>query len=255
MHLTDLFKDYCARNIRSIAKPITDERKQEIVTSLKQSPLRNVIQAFSVLDFYDYTHLYVEGFDRYFGYTNHAVSAETILDMVHPEDQEAFGTLYYLCLEGLVHMPIPTKEIGHFCISYRMRDAQGNYHRIQETNNILECCPVTHVPLVNLAQITILPQTSKNNKVNYYFKIKDEQQSIEIMQGYFSQYTSRVNIFTENELQLIRLLKQGFNSREIADKMFLSKHTIDKYRKLLLEKTECVNTPQMIAYVEELELL
>lgn len=255
MQLTDVFKDYCNRNIASVATPLSDQRKAELVASIKESPLRSVIQAFSVLDFYDYKHLYTEGFDTYFGYPNEQVTAEKILDIVHPEDQEAFGKLYYLCLEGLLHLPIPTKGIGHFCISYRMRDAAGNYHRILETNNIIECCPVTNVPLVNLAQITLAKGLNRSTAVSYYFRIKDEQDSVEIMQGYLSQYDSKVNVFTENELRMITLLKQGLNSREIGEKMFLSKHTIDKYRKNLLEKTQCTNTPQLIAYIEELDLI
>jgi DNA-binding CsgD family transcriptional regulator len=255
MQLNHLFKEYCAHKISSVAQPIPEFRKQEIVESLKYSPFRSVVQAFSVLYFYDYSHLYAEGFDTYFGYRNDQITAEKILDIVHPEDQEAFGKLYYLCLEGLLHMPIPTKEIGHFCISYRMRDANGHYHRILETNNIIESCPVTNIPLVNLAQITVGKGIQKSSKVSYYFKIKDAKQSVEIMQGFLSQFDSKVNVFTETELRMVELLKLGMNSREVGEKLFLSKHTIDKYRKIMLEKTETRNTPQLIHYLEELELI
>jgi DNA-binding CsgD family transcriptional regulator len=255
MNLTALFKEYCKANITARTTPLTDQEKQEIVVSLQQSPFRNVVQAYSVLDFHDYKHLTAEGFDTYFGYSNSYITAENILGIVHPDDQEAFGKLYYLCLEGLLNMPIPTKGIGHFCISYRIKDATGNYHRILETNNIIACDAATNIPLVNLAQISLSGDAYRSNQVTYYFNIKDDLGSVEIMQGYLGQYDSKVNVFTENELKISRLLKQGLTSKQIAETILLSKHTIDKYRKNMLEKTECVNTPQLIAYLENLNLL
>ncbi len=253
--LTTLFKTYCKQAITDRTTPLTPERKREIVESLKDSPFRSVVQAYSVLDFHAYEHLTAEGFDTYFGYENSYITAENILEIVHPEDQEAFGKLYYLCLEGLMRMPISTKGIGQFCISYRMRDARGNYHRIMETNNILECDPANNIPLVNLAQITLHADPTKSSRVSYFFKIKDEAHSSEIMRSFLSQHDSKVNVFSENEIRICQLLKQGMTSKEVAENVFLSKHTIDKYRKNLLAKTECVNTPQLISYLENLNLL
>lgn len=255
MNLTALFKEYCNANIAARTTPLTETEKQALVDSLRQSPFKNVIQAYSVLSFHDYKHLTAEGFDTYFGYPNSYITAENILEIVHPDDQEAFGKLYYLCLEGLLSMPIPTKGIGHFCISYRMKDAKGNYHRILETNNIIACDAATNIPLVNLAQISLSGEPARSSQVTYHFNIKDEHGSVDIMRAYLEQYDSRVNVFTDNELKISRLLKQGMTSKQVADTIFLSKHTIDKYRKNMLEKTACVNTPQLIAYLENLNLL
>ncbi|MBL0912903.1 MAG: PAS domain-containing protein [Bacteroidia bacterium] len=254
MSLTALFKDFCHTHMASRATPLSEEYKKKMMDELLASPLRSVMQAWSVLDFYDYRHLWAEGFDTYFGYENSYISAETILEIVHPEDQEAFGMLYALCLEGLLNMPIPTKGIGHFCISYRMRDAKGNYRRITETNNIIECDPYTNIPLVNLAQITLMDTVQQDAPVSYYFSIKDER-GVDIMRRRLEKYDRRVNIFTENEIKIARLLKQGLTSRQIAEKIFLSKHTVDKYRKNMLEKAQKVNTPQLLSYLGGLNLV
>lgn len=253
--LTALFKDYCKANIRDRATPLTAEVKQNIVKNLLNSPFRSVVQAWTVLDFYDYTHLWAEGFDTYFGYKNEEITAENILEVVHPEDQEAFGQLYYLVLEGLLAMKTPVKNIGHFCISYRIRNALGEYVKVLETNNIIESDPVTNIPLLCLSQMSKIEGMQKSNKVTHYFLIRDELDSVNIMQAYLSQYDSKTNIFSENEIKIARLLKTGLTSQEIADKIFLSKHTIDKYRKKLLEKTETENTPQLLTYLTEINVL
>lgn len=253
--LTHLFKDYCKTHIRDKAVPITNESKQEIVRNLLNSPFRSVVQAWTILDFYDYKHLWTEGFDTYFGYKNEQVTAETILEIVHPEDQEAFGQLYYLVLEGLLAMKTPVKNIGHFCISYRIRNAYGDYVKVLETNNIIESDPVTNIPLICLSQMSKIEGLQKSNQVTHYFLIRDEFDSVNIMHGYLSQYSSKTNIFNENEVRIARLLKAGLTSQEIADSIFLSKHTIDKYRKKMLEKTDTSNTPQLITYLTEINVL
>jgi DNA-binding CsgD family transcriptional regulator len=253
--LSQLFREYCNSKIRPFTTLLPQDAKDAIVQELRASPFVGVVQAWSVLDFQNYEHLAAEGFDTYFGYPNASVTSDKILEMVHPEDQEAFGKLYYLCLEGLLNMPIPTKGIGHFCISYRLRDHSGRYHKITETNNILACDADNHYPLINLAQITLSPEQKQTSKVAYYFKIKDELGSVDIMRAFLSHYDSKINLFTENELKIARLLKTGLTSQKIADTIFLSKHTIDKYRKNMLEKTQCLNTPQLLDYLGNLNLI
>lgn len=253
--LSELFKEFCATNIRANTSPLSAEFKANLVASLTASPFSTVIQAWSVLDFQNYVHLATSGFDTYFGYKPGEITAEKILEIVHPEDQPAFAKLYSLCLMGLLNMPFPTTGIGHFCINYRMLKANGEYLAISETNNILACDPHNHFPLINLAQITLLPRGREFGRVSYHFQIKDEQGSVEIMRGFLSQYDNNVNVFTESELKIVRLMKLGLTSQQIADRIFLSKHTVDKYRKNMLEKTGCKNSPQLITYMDGLNIL
>lgn len=249
MDIVQVFKGYCYQNITSRAKDVSPERKKELVESLINSPFRSVVQAWSVLDFYTYSHLHTEGYAKYFGWPDDEMSSEKILQIVHPEDKEAFIQLYYLVLEGLLHMPIPVKGIGHFCISYRIQTAKGDYVKVLETNNIIESDEETNTPLICLSQMSRVDMLDKSEKVSYYFLIRDEHDSASIMAEYLRQYNPVVNIFSENEIKIVRLIKQGLTSKEIAEKIFLSKHTIDKYRKNLLEKTGTSNTPELLTYL------
>ncbi|MCU0431986.1 MAG: LuxR C-terminal-related transcriptional regulator [Bacteroidia bacterium] len=245
-----IFKQYCAAKIASRCNDVSVEHKKQLVDELKNSPLRQVVQAWSVLDFYTYTHLHAEGYERYFGWPDAEMTSEKILEIVHPDDQEAFAKLYYLVLEGLLAMPVPVKSIGHFCISYRIQTAQGNYVRVLETNNIIESDESTNTPLICLSQMSRIDFGTPNEKVYYYFVITDKDGSVEIMSEYLKQYNPVVNVFSENELKIVRLMMQGKTSQEIADTIFLSKHTIDKYRKNLLEKTGSANSASLILHMQ-----
>lgn len=55
----------------------------------------------------------------------------------------------------------------------------------------------------------------------------------------------------DNEKNIIRLLSNGSNSEEIADKLFISKNTVDTYRRKILQKTQTKNTAQLIRFAIE----
>ena len=51
---------------------------------------------------------------------------------------------------------------------------------------------------------------------------------------------------TQRELQVLKFLVEGKNSREIAKEMFISINTVQYHRKQLLRKTESHNVAELI---------
>lgn len=54
------------------------------------------------------------------------------------------------------------------------------------------------------------------------------------------------NTFTNREHEIINCLAEGLDSKEIGEKLFLSKHTIDTHRRNILSKTGNRNTHELI---------
>lgn len=50
------------------------------------------------------------------------------------------------------------------------------------------------------------------------------------------------------ELNVLKLIAEGFTNAEIADKLFNSKRTIESHRQSLLLKTHCKNTAALVKY-------
>jgi DNA-binding NarL/FixJ family response regulator len=55
-------------------------------------------------------------------------------------------------------------------------------------------------------------------------------------------------ILSEREIQIVELICYGLSASEIAEKLFLSKRTVEKHRANILDKTNCKNTAQLVAW-------
>jgi DNA-binding CsgD family transcriptional regulator len=55
-------------------------------------------------------------------------------------------------------------------------------------------------------------------------------------------------ILSDREIQIVELICYGYSAGEIADKLFLSKRTVEKHRANILDKTHCKNTAKLVAW-------
>ncbi|MDM1293253.1 response regulator transcription factor [Sphingobacterium sp. N143] len=60
---------------------------------------------------------------------------------------------------------------------------------------------------------------------------------------------------SERELEVLGLIADGFTNSEIADKIFLSKRTIEGHRQNLIEKTKVKNTAELVKFAFQHGLL
>ena len=53
---------------------------------------------------------------------------------------------------------------------------------------------------------------------------------------------------SEREIEVLVAICQGLSTQEIADKLFISKRTVDKHRANILDKSGCKNTASLVVY-------
>jgi DNA-binding NarL/FixJ family response regulator len=78
----------------------------------------------------------------------------------------------------------------------------------------------------------------------------------EALLGSFTRNMSRISIpevssedaLSEREVEILVEVCRGLSNQEIADKLFISKRTVDKHRANILEKTGCKNTANLVVY-------
>ncbi len=53
---------------------------------------------------------------------------------------------------------------------------------------------------------------------------------------------------SSREVEILVAICQGFSTQEIAERLFISKRTVDKHRANILEKSGCKNTASLVVY-------
>ena len=145
-----------------------------------------------------------------------------------------------------------TAKSGEIVLSsnLRLRTPDGKY-----TNQLVQCYlfyspgPNNTVYLINIKTDISWSKKIKND-FHYYlgkdmsnFRYPDEE-LLEIGPP-----------FTEREFEIIRLINEGLDSEKIAEKLFLSRHTVNTHRKHILDKTGKAHISELIYDLHEQGLL
>ncbi len=92
-----------------------------------------------------------------------------------------------------------------------------------------------------------------NNNQNYF--------SPELLPFFTNKYISpeksekSEQILTKRELEILELIAEGFSNDEIADKMFISKRTVDTHKNNLISKTGSKNIVSLLIYAIKNDLV
>ncbi|SEW52905.1 response regulator [Chitinophaga arvensicola] len=77
----------------------------------------------------------------------------------------------------------------------------------------------------------------------------------EYLRSVFNKEKETLEMLTSRERDVLKLIAEEYTTQEIADKLFLSKHTIESYRKTLILKLKVRNLAGLTRYAVKLGLL
>ena len=173
-----------------------------------------------------------QGSHQLLGIKPEEISPYHFKEATHPDDLKR-NELGIAKLFKTAHELFVAKK-GEMLIStnFRFRNITGNY-----SNQLVQCylfyspAPNDTVYLVNINTDIDWYKKFKNG-FHYYigndlsnFRYPDEKLLMEC------------HPFSDREFEIIKLIQEGLDSEQIAEKLFLSKHTVNTHRKNILEKT------------------
>ena len=62
-------------------------------------------------------------------------------------------------------------------------------------------------------------------------------------------------VISDRELEVIKLIAEGYTNVEIAEKLFLSPHTVNTHRKNIMQKLGVNNTAAIVMYAVKSQLV
>lgn len=211
--------------------------------------------SISVFDLYKKEHVFVSAnFSRMLGYDLNEIEKQGnhyFNSRVHPEDFLQNLKMGIILLKKTYQIPVEDRKDYKLVLDYRVQNSRNNYVRIIEQQQVLELDTKGNIWLA-LSTVDISPDqdlTTGPKSRMYNFKTGEIINSI----VYYG--TKKEVVLSNREQEVLKLVKDGFPSKEIAEKLFISVHTVNTHRQRILEKLNVTNSFEAIQYASGLGLL
>ncbi len=168
---------------------------------------------------------------------------------IHPDDK------HILALNGLSSLKMfnafsRDEKLNHKVVyEYRILNADGKYIRLIEQYQILELDKTGQIWLL-LSTVDISPNQESDNKVKCQILNFRTGKILPIE----IEHKPALEL-TKRELEILRLVKLGYLSKEISDKLSISLHTVNTHRQRFLEKLGANNSMEAIIFASKYGLL
>lgn len=188
---------------------LVNNQKSQSEADNKTESVEQISSYIFIYDCYENSILYVnKAFETLTGYNSHEFNLDFVIGMIHPEDVPYFKYL--------------------LSYSYRIKTKNGSYIRILRQCQALEVNNSGHLTKTlvihkRIADFDVLP---KND-----YKILDKSNNV---------YINEQNSYnlSERELEILNLIKLGYNSERIAFELKISTNTVRTHRKNILTKAK-----------------
>ena len=161
----------------------------------------------------------------------------------HPEDAANSWKLICSIWNVLTVIPAANRAGYKFSYDYRIIRPDGNVVRLLEQSSVLQQDSrgdITHL----LGVCTDITQWKKNGtQLASLSSSKDKQYFL-----FNSESDGAKSILSKREIEILKLISEGHSSKYIADKLFISFHTVNTHRQKMIEKTNTKNTGGLVQF-------
>ncbi|GIZ07344.1 LuxR C-terminal-related transcriptional regulator [Flavobacterium sp. UMI-01] len=200
---------------------------------------------FYIIDFYDMSLENVSPAIREIhGFDPETVTFDAILDAIHPDDLE-FVTKAEAFIIDFFYKKIGSEKLLRYKINYsfRFRLENGSYALFNHQSLMLSMddngglgkslnihTRIDHLSNRNTHTVSLIGLDGEPSYMN--LSIDNENQV--------------TNTFSEREINIIKLISEGLNNEEIAEKLCISVMTVKTHRKNILAKSDSKNTAELV---------
>ncbi len=166
---------------------------------------------------------------------------------LHPEDMVIFNSMLFPdILKFLQNVPLSDYERYRFSFSYRFYQNNGNMLQLLQHSTYLE---PTHdgKPLLNMSIFSDISDfktdTQMKLTINY---LTMDRGYIPIYKKYYS--LEKALPFSSRELEILKLSLEGLSAKMIADKLYISIHTVKNHKRNMMDKSSTNNITELINF-------
>jgi DNA-binding CsgD family transcriptional regulator len=177
---------------------------------------------------------------------------EFIMECIHPDDVMPFFNFAKLVVDYAETLTIPERFKLKWNFYYRVKDKTGKikyiFHQGQplmaDEKGILLAsleffADISHIRNDNEPMLTILNFNDEKNQQFFTYKTSDIAPKL----------TQNHSVLSKREQQIVRLLSEGYTSKQVAYEINISAVTVNNHRQNMLRKTNTSSTAELVKYV------
>ncbi len=219
----------------------------------------NTVAAFTRCGTNTGTAFLSQNFTRVFGYPRKLfidADLQFLVKHMHPDDLSTFISFAETSTIHATPWNEAKEKAVHECCS-RIKHRNGKWIWINQKVIVLSVTPDRHIDIALLLfdDCTTEKQAELNQHVSEIEKSRKNSKLLQLLAPVSNSETRREKLLnaleehpslTSREKEVMQLVSQGFSTKEIAGKLFISKHTVESHRKHILRKLSVRNAPEMV---------
>lgn len=174
---------------------------------------------------------------------------DEIYNRLHPEDLVDKRMLEYEFFKYVDLLPSESKLECTAVCHLRIKDKTGKYIRIDNSTRVLRLSPNGKIWLI-LCCYEMSPNQEGSEGIKPRIVNNKTGEIIELQLS-----ERRSHILTGREKEILNLIKEGKPSKQIADLLKISVHTVNRHRQNILEKLSVSNSVEAIMAATLMQLL
>ncbi|QEC69994.1 helix-turn-helix transcriptional regulator [Panacibacter ginsenosidivorans] len=171
------------------------------------------------------------------------------IDSYHKDDLQLYNEkMFPDRLETLKAIPPEEQQNYVFSYSFRLKNSKGAYVNLLQRNCFVKS-DSNGMPLLSLGMVINVEHFKKENPVvQLVEKINPEDNSCEPVYKKTYYLKEEEQLISKREKEILLWMAEGLTSNDIANKLFISEHTVINHRKNMLLKYGVNNVAALIAY-------
>lgn len=193
--------------------------------------------------------LYKKGFYKLLGFTDAEVDFDFVFKGYHHEDAILVSQLIKTVIASAVNSLSKDSEL-QLNMTYRRKRKDGSYIHLLSQSSVYEL-DIKGNLLKSYTRLTDISYLNLNTAVSWSIRSK------ELDDQYIKSKLFKVfeNPFTKREVEVIKEIRNGGSNREIAERLFVSHHTIATHRKNIFRKCNCDSIEDLLSYCKQLKVI
>jgi DNA-binding CsgD family transcriptional regulator len=171
---------------------------------------------------------------------------ENVLNHIHPDHvRPVLLMIQQLVINFCADYNVEDYKEVKICFNYLFRNDLGEYMQILQRPVILEV-DEQNKPMLILNSTYHVEYIKRPGSVGGMVIYGNKTYLFDYNSG--SGHIEPVKSFSLQEITVLQLLGKGFDTKTIAEKLFISPNTVDTHRRNLIRKANCMDTTGVVAF-------